>query len=191
LIIVVDGGSGLNKALNIKYYCHDRQTRRAIRIRCHIHKWRNWEAALGSEAHKASGLFWAIRDAKDMAEARVLSERLESVLKQSNMSAYQSDLEAKSDLLAIHDLNLSKPLKRFLSTTNAIESLNSLIEEDMRRVKNWKSSEHFQRWLATYCLASEKRMRKIRGYQALPGVWVQLRTLTDRDETVDRHEAIA
>ena len=190
LIFVVDGGSGLNKALNIKYHC-DKPSRRAIRIRCYIHKWRNIEAALGDESHKASGLFWAIRDAKDMAEAKVLSERLESVLKQTNLSAYQSYLEAKADLLAVHEFKLSKNLKRFLSSTNAIESLNSLIEEDMRRVKNWKSSEHFQRWLATYCLNSEKRMRKIRGYHALPGLWVNLRNLLQREESIDMAEASA
>ena len=59
--------------------------------------------------------------------------------------------------------------------------LGSLIEEDMRRVKKWKDSEHFQRWLATYCLASEKKMRKIRGYRNLPGLWILLRKLTEQN----------
>jgi transposase-like protein len=192
LLFIVDGGSGLNKALNDKYLCHDRRRRRAIRIRCHVHKWRNIEKALGDDAHKAQGLFWALRDAKDMAEAKVLSDRLESVLRDLNLSALESYREAKEDLLAVHELKLSQSLKRFFSTTNAIESLNSLIEEDMRRVKHWKSSEHFQRWLATYCLASEKRMRRIRGHAALPGLWVKLRTLTDiKQEEIDLQEEVA
>ncbi len=63
----------------------------------------------------------------------------------------------------------------------------SLIEEDMRRVKRWRDSEHFQRWFATYCLASEKRMRRIRGHAALPGLWVLLRTLTE-DKHIDSTE---
>ena len=192
LLFIVDGGSGLNKALNEKYLCNDRKQRRAIRIRCHVHKWRNIESALGDDAHKATGLFWALRDAKDMAEVKVLSDRLESVLRDLNLSALNSYLEAKEDLLAIHELKLSQSLKRFFSTTNAIESLNSLIEEDMRRVKNWKSSEHFQRWLATYCLASEKKMRRIRGHASLPGLWVKLRTLTEvKQENVDVEEQVA
>jgi putative transposase len=192
LLFIVDGGSGLNKALNDKYLCHDRRRRRAIRIRCHVHKWRNIEKALGDDAHKAQGLFWALRDAKDMAEAKVLSDRLESVLRDLNLSALESYREAKEDLLAIHELKLSQSLKRFFSTTNAIESLNSLIEEDMRRVKHWKSSEHFQRWLATYCLASEKRMRRIRGHAALPGLWVKLRTLTEiKQEEIDLETEVA
>lgn len=84
-----------------------------------------------------------------------------------------------SATIQIHELKLSRSLKRFFSTTNASESLNSLVEEDMRRVKKWKSSEHFQRWLATYLLASEKRMRRPRGHAGIPALWVQLRTLTE------------
>jgi len=192
LLFIVDGGSGLNKALNDKYLCNDRRQRRAIRIRCHVHKWRNIESALGDDAHKAQGLFWALREAKDMAEAKVLSDRLESVLRNLNLSALESYREAKEDLLVIHELKLSQSLKRFFSTTNAIESLNSLIEEDMRRVKRWKSSEHFQRWLATYCLASEKKMRRIRGHASLPGLWVKLRSLTEiKQDCVDLDQEVA
>ena len=190
LLFIVDGGSGLNKALNEKYLCDDKHRRRAVRIRCHVHKWRNIEKALGRDSHKALGLFWAIRDAKDMAEAKVLSERLESVLRDLNRSALDSYLEAKDDLLVIHELKLSKSLKHFFSTTNAIESLNSLLEEDMRRVKRWRDSEHFQRWLATYCLASEKRMRRVRGHSSLPGLWVKLRTLTENKQIDTIDEAV-
>lgn len=179
LLFIVDGGSGLNKALEEKYAVHDRKRRRAVRIRCHIHKWRNIESALGDQAHKAAGLFWALREADDMTEAKAISERLESVLRDLNLSALESYREAKEDLLAIHELKLSKALQRFFSTTNAIESLNSLIEEDMRRVKRWQGSEHFQRWLATYCLAAEKRMKRIKGHAALPGLWVLLRSITE------------
>jgi putative transposase len=194
LLFIVDGGSGLNKALNEKYLCGDKRRRRAVRIRCHVHKWRNIEKALGNDSHKALGLFWAIRDAKDMAEAKVLSDRLESVLRDLNLSALESYREAKEDLLAVHELKLSMRLKKFFSTTNAIESLNSLLEEDMRRVKRWRNSEHFQRWLATYCLASEKKMRRVRGHASLPGLWVKLRSLTEihkQETAIDDEESVA
>ena len=190
LLFIVDGGSGLNKALNIKYLCDDKRRRRAVRIRCHVHKWRNIEKALGDEAHKATALFWGLRDAKDMAEAKVLSDRLESVLRDLNMSALESYREAKEDLLVIHELRLSRQLKQIFSTTNPIESLNSLIEEDMRRVKKWQDSEHFQRWLATYCLHSEKKMHRVRGYMALPGLWVLLRELTEDKQIDSTEEAV-
>lgn len=105
LLFIVDGGSGLNKALTVKYACDDKRRRRAVRIRCHVHKWRNIESALGDDAHKASALFWALRDAKDMAEAKVISDRLESVLRDLNLSVLESYRETKEDLLAIHELN--------------------------------------------------------------------------------------
>ncbi len=189
IIFTVDGGSGLNKALEEKYLVQDKRRRRAIRIRCYVHKWRNIEKALGEDSHKANGLFWALRDAKDMAEAKVVCDRLESVLRDANLSALKSFLEAKDDLLVIHELKLSQKLKTFFSTTNPIESLNYLIEEDMRRVKHWKNSEHFQRWCATYCLAAEKRMRRIHGYKSLPGLWILLRKLTEQND-VDMNQEI-
>ncbi len=136
--------------------------------------------------------FWALKDARDLAEAKILSDNLEAELKRLNRSAYDSYMEAKSNLLTIHELKLSKELKAFFSTTNPIESLNSLIEEDMRRVKHWKDSNHFQRWLATYCLNSEKRMRRVRGYRALPGLWVKIRSLTEhKQERIDSNEMVA
>jgi putative transposase len=189
LLFIVDGGSGLNKALEEKYLVHKRSERRAIRVRCFVHKWRNIEKALGDDAHKATGLFWALRDAKDLVEAKVVCDRLESVLRDLNLSALESFREAKEDLLVIHELKLPRELRNFFSTTNPIESLNSLIEEDMRRVKHWKNSEHFQRWCATYCLASEKKMRKVRGFRSLPGLWVLLRKLTEKNP-IDTNETI-
>jgi len=190
LLFVVDGGSGLNKALNVKYACDDPQKRRAIRIRCFVHKWRNIEKALGDKSHKAIGLFWAVRDAKSLTEAKNISDELESVLRDLNMSALESYLEAKNDLLIIHELKLSTQLKKFFSTTNPIESLNSLIEEDMRRVKKWENSEHFQRWLATYCLLSEKKMHKPAGFVGLPGLWVLLQNFT-LEKQIDSKEQVA
>jgi transposase-like protein len=191
LLFIVDGSNGLNKALDIKYLCQDKKLRKAIRIRCHVHKWRNLESALGEESHKALGLFWALRDARDMAEAKVISSQLESVLRELNLSALHSYQEAKDDLLAVHELKLSNQLKTFFSTTNPIESLNYLLEEDMRRVKIWHNSEHFQRWLATYCLANEKRMRKVRGYRELPAVWVRLRSALEGKEIIDTDTHVA
>jgi transposase-like protein len=110
---------------------------------------------------------------------------LERVLAKSNASALASFLEAKDDLLALHRLGLSAELRRFFSTTNPIESLNSLLEEDMRRVKRWQDSAHFQRWLATACLQNEKRMRRIRGFRSLSALVVRIQTLCSHEKSVD------
>lgn len=192
LLFVVDGGSGLNKALNEKYQIEDPRNRRAVRVRCYIHKWRNIEATLDEKgAKEASPLFWALRDARDMTLAKTCSEALETCLKRHNMSAFSSFMEAKADLMAIHQLKIGGSLKKFFSTSNPIESLNSLLEEDTRRVKSWKNSEHFQRWLATSCLHNEKRMRRIKGFRSLPALKVRLQELCTTEEMVDKMGAAA
>ena len=192
LLFIVDGGSGLNKALNEKYQVEDAVERRAYRVRCFIHKWRNLEDVLDEKGKQAAApLFWAIRDARDLSAAQTCSEALEACLKLHNVSALNSYREAKDDLLAVHRLKIGAQLKRLFSSTNPIESLNSLLEEDLRRVKRWKDSEHFQRWLACACLANEKRMRKVRGYRALPALKVRLQELCTREESVDNNTTAA
>jgi putative transposase len=186
LLFIVDGGSGLNKALNEKYQIEDTVERRAYRIRCFVHKWRNIEDVLDEKGtQEAAPLFWAIRDARDLATAQLCSDALEACLKRHNLSALKSYLEAKEDLLAIHRLAIGGRLKKFFTTTNPIESLNSLLEEDLRRVKRWRNSEHFQRWLACACLNNEKRMRRIWGYRALPSLKVRLQELCKQETSVD------
>lgn len=180
ILFVVDGGSGLNKALEDKYSVHDTKKRSAVRIRCHVHKWANIEDALGKDSaatQEAATHFWNMRNALDLPEAAVHAIALESVLKQANLSALKSFQEAKADLLVIHELGLSSLLKRALSTTNAAESLNSMLEEDTRRVKKWHDSEHLQRWLATAALKSEKRMYRMRGHVGLPALAIMLRRI--------------
>jgi transposase-like protein len=170
ILFIVDGGSGLNKALESKYSVDDPKKREAIRLRCYQHKVRNIEDHLkksDKSAIKATVLFNSVRLAKDATEADAFSVSLESHLGKLNRSALKSFREAKDDLLMLHELGLSKNLKRFFSTTNPIESLNSITEEDMRRVKRWRNSEHFQRWCATMSLMAEKRMRRIRGFKGL------------------------
>ena len=192
LLFIVDGGSGLNKALEEKYQISDPAHRRAYRIRCYVHKWRNLSDILDEKARQeAAPLFWAVRDARDMATARSCSEALEACLYRHNPSALKSYLEAKDDLLAPHRLQISASLKKFFSTTNPIESLNSLLEEDLRRVKRWRDGAHFQRWLATACLQNERRMRRIRGHSGLPALTVRIHELCNPQQEVDKQSTAA
>lgn len=170
LLFVVDGGAGLNKALDDKYSCSDTKKRLAVRTRCYVHKWKNIADSLGkdsSAAEEASLHFWSMRKSKDLAEAQLHAKALEAVLRRANISALNSFHEAKQDLLVIHQLGMSAALKRSFSTTNAAESLNSMLEEDTRRNKRWRDSEHFQRWIATAALKNEKRMHRVRGHAGL------------------------
>lgn len=193
LLFVVDGGSGLNKALSEKYQVDDPAARRAVRVRCHFHKWQNLRGVL-DEAGQAEvkPLFWAMRDAKDLIAARAVSDALETTLRRLNASALASYLEAKDDLLMLHRLKCGAHLRRLFATTNPIESLNSLLEEDLRRVKRWRDSEHFTRWLATACLHNEKRMKRVKGHVGLPALLIALAELCpSHQESVDSESAVA
>jgi putative transposase len=192
LLFCVDGGSGLNKALNEKYETGDPSKRRAVRVRCYVHKWRNLHDVLTEkQREEAAPLFWAIREARDLTQALECAHALERVLGKQNVSALNSFLEAKDDLLALHRLGVSAELRRFFSSTNPIESLNSLLEEDLRRVKRWRDSAHFQRWLATACLQNEKRMKRVRGYRGLAALVVKLQSLCNHTIVVDNNHQAA
>ncbi len=183
LLFVVDGGSGINKALEIKYLVNDEKKRAAVRLRCHFHKLNNLVDILGRNHEKMPeilSIFSAMKNAKDSVEARAHSRTLEGILKRANQSALKSFLEAKSDLMTLHELGLNADLKRFFSTTNPIENVNSLTEEDLRRVKRWRDSEHFQRWFAASALNAERKMRKVRGFKELPKLKSKLCELTKK-----------
>jgi transposase-like protein len=186
LLFVVDGGSGLNKALNAKYFVEDKERMVAYRVRCCFHKWNNLKEVLNLRGQEeAKGLFWAIRDAKDLATAKTCCDALEAVLKKHNISALRSFQEAREDLENLHRVTLSPELRRFFSTTNAIESLNSLLEEDLRRVKRWHNSEQFHRWLAASCLSSEEKMRRVQGFPGLEALAISLNNIYLNKNKVD------
>jgi putative transposase len=194
LLFIVDGGSGLNSALERKYNISDESKRSAVKLRCHLHKWNNIDDAIAGKDERlkteAKSLFWAIRDAKDGIEARAHATSLEAVLKRANASALKSFQEAKQDLLILHSLGMGAELRRVFSTTNPIESVNSITEEDMRRVKRWRNSMHFQRWYATMALNAEKRMRRVKGYKGLVSLKARLQELCTH-EIVDNKQVAA
>lgn len=192
LLFIVDGGSGLNKALDEKYGVGEPSKRRAVRLRCFVHKWRNIQDVLSEkQREEAAPLYWAIRDASDLTQALECAHALEQVLGKYNISALQSFKEAKDDLLVLHRLGLTAQLRQFFSSTNAIESLNSLLEEDLRRVKRWRDSGHFHRWLATACLQNERRMHRIKGYRGLASLNVKLQALCSSTIVVDNNSGAA
>lgn len=112
LLFVVDGGSGLNKALREKYDTDKPESVRAVKVRCYVHKWENLKSALTSEQEgEAKSLYWAIRDAKDLAQGKLCADQLKAYLKRVNGSALNSFVEAEDELLNIHRLKLGTNLK--------------------------------------------------------------------------------
>ena len=86
-------------------------------------------------------------------------------LEQISPDAAASLQEAGTDLLTLHKLGIAGELRKSLYTTNAIESLFSVVRTGTGRVKNWKAkaSNQVLRWVAATILNHKKKMRRLRG----------------------------
>lgn len=76
--------------------------------------------------------------------------------------------EGLEETLTLHRLGLFRDLGISLKTTNCLESLNSLVEQRVAKVDRWRSADQKQRWLAAALLDIEPRLRRLKGYRALP-----------------------
>ena len=62
-----------------------------------------------------------------------------------------------------------------MRTTYPIENLNSGIRRISKRVKRWRGGGMVLRWAAAAALDSEKRFRRLKGYNAMPILLAALR----------------
>ncbi len=70
-----------------------------------------------------------------------------------------------------------------------LESVYSLVEQRTGKVDRWRNSSQKRRWLAAALLDIEPRLRRVRGYRALP----QLREVlqTERAKSIGHRRAVA
>jgi putative transposase len=95
-------------------------------------------------------------------------DALRADLRQLNESALRSPDEGRAETLALHRLGVSPAPRRSLATTNMLESMFSLVEARTGKVDWWRTRNQKQRWLAAALLDVELRLRRARGYRALP-----------------------
>jgi hypothetical protein len=65
---------------------------------------------------------------------------------------------------SVTDLGITGELARCLTTTNVIESPNSVVRRVSGRVTNYKDAEMALRWSAAGFLEAEKSFKKLRGH---------------------------
>lgn len=94
--------------------------------------------------------------------------KLVEYLAELSVSASRSLEEGLEETLTLHRLGVSESLLRTLRSTNPIESCFSTTRGLCQNVKRWRSEEMTQRWAGTMLLASERRMRRIKGHRELP-----------------------
>lgn len=161
-LCVIDGGTGLRKALRDLYG-------KNIHVqRCTVHKKRNISDKLPKKFQQEFGhLFNGALNQPSLKAAEKAFQRLRSWLYVKNVAAANSLTEGLTELLTLHRLGIKGTLRRSLSTTNSIESVFSTARFLTRNVKRWRKQEQMERWLASGLLEAESRLRKIPGYTQL------------------------
>lgn len=83
----------------------------------------------------------------------------------------------------LHRLGVVKELGLSLKTTNVLESILAQVEQRTGKVDRWRNSSQKQRWLAAALLDIEPRLRRIKGYRALPQLSEELGRVVGKEVT--------
>jgi putative transposase len=174
LLCVIDGGKGLRRALQ------DVFGDRAVVQRCQVHKRRNLQALLppGRQAYALAAMGRAYRAASAATARRQLRE-LAAWLEQNGHDAAAASLrEGLEETLTVLTLGLSPRLRRFFTTTNAIENLIGTLRHVARNVKRWRNGTMIRRWVGLGVLRAAARFRRIKGHGDLVTLATALRPAT-------------
>jgi transposase-like protein len=163
LLCVLDGAKGLRKALQTVF------AGQAVVQRCQWHKRENVLAYLPKGQRPA----WRRKlqqayERLDYATAKAALLRCRQELRVLNASAVKSLDEGLEETLTLHRLGVFEALGVSLKTTNCLESLNALVAQRTAKVTRWRTADQKHRWLAAALLDIEPRLRRIKGYRALP-----------------------
>jgi len=163
LLCVIDGAKGLWKAIQTVFGDH------AVVQRCQWHKRENILAYLpkGQRVTFRRKLQAAYEQPR-YPEAKAALLRVRQALRLINESAVKSLDEGFEETLTLHRLGVFGVLGRSLKTTNCLESLHALLGQRTDKVDRWRTSDQKQRWLAAALLDIEPRLRRIKGFRALP-----------------------
>jgi transposase-like protein len=163
LLVVIDGGKGLRKAVDGVFGDY------AIIQRCQVHKLRNVMSYLDEE-HQATMLprLKKLFRCEDYNEAMSIADGIHADLKSINIVAARSFQEGLEETLTVTRLKVPTALRSSFTTTNIIESVNSTIAQRTRRITNWSSPDQRLRWTAAIIVDAEQKWRKVRGSRLIP-----------------------
>jgi len=178
LLVVIDGSKGLRRGVQEVF------GDAAAVQRCAWHKRENIVAHLptGQQATWRQKVQRAYEQ-PTYAEAKAALDRLARELRMVNESAARSLAEGLEETLTLHRLGVASELGRTFKTTNALESVMAQVEQRTGKVDRWRTSDQKQRWLASALLDIEPRLRRIRGYRALPKLRDVLQRIVRKEVT--------
>ena len=179
LLVVLDGSKGLRQAVREVFG-------EAAQIqRCQWHKREN----VVSYLPKGQQILWRGKlqrayEQPTYEQAKGELDKLARELRLLNESAARSLQEGLDETLTLHRLEVFGDLGRSFKTTNTLESIMAQVEARVGKVDRWQNSQQKQRWLATALLDIEPRVRRLKGYRALPKLRQALqRTMAQRGVT--------
>jgi len=97
-------------------------------------------------------------------------------LERDHPSAATSLREGLSDMFTINRIGLPARLRKCLGTTNLIDSTHSGMRQKTRRITRWRNGAMALRWPAASFVETEKKYRRIIGYDQL---WILKAHLDD------------
>lgn len=177
ILIVIDGGKGLRKAVTDVFGSF------ALVQRCRVHKRRNVLEHLpeGERGQVRAAMNQAYK-ASSYETGLQLLENLARSLQKRHPSAAASLREGMEETLTVTRLGLTGALSRTLETTNAIENLNGGVRRVGGRVKRCRDGRMALRWVVTAALESARTFRRLKGHRAMPELVAALRARDNKFE---------
>ncbi len=108
--------------------------------------------------------------------------RLAGELEHHHPGAASSLREGLEETVTLTRLGITGNLRTTLQSTNAIESMISILRRTSRNVKRWQNGDMCLRWTAAGMLEAEQQFRKIIGYADL----AKLAVAVERDLAAQR-----
>lgn len=159
-LTVLDGSKALHKAITDNWS-------EAVIARCQIHKQRNLLSHVSeSQASWVGNQYNRIIHAGSYEEGAKQAQILIKQLAKVNVSASNSMAEGLPELLVpllIKDTNL----RRFFSSTNAIESAFSMLQTKTGRVRRWRSANSVMFWVSTAYRQQQKNLHRVKGHKSM------------------------
>lgn len=163
LLLIIDGGTGLRKAIDDVFGAH------AVVQRCQVHKMRNVLSHL-NEDDKST---WqreiaACFACEDYNAAKAMAKKIHMELQKVSIQAARSFNEGIDDMFTIAKLGLHNHLGRSFCTTNIIESVNSGVARFTRHITRWTTTDQRLRWTALALMEMEPTWNKVPNFKRLP-----------------------
>lgn len=184
-LFVLDGSKALSKAVR------DTFGGMAQVQRCQVHKKRNVLSHLpdSEQANVGMAINRAYMEFKHGDALRQLN-KIADDLDNRYPSASASMREGLEETLTLHSLGAPGLLRKTLSSTNAMESANSVAAGIVRRISKWQDGEMLLRHMAAAYIEAERGFRRIQGYRQLPFLVAALYKATGYDANSIKQEVV-